>query len=83
MFHNFRKNGGQLFFKKLGFKKNDEVKFKCSLETNEEFISDKYGYKKFTDSYRFLSGSWYQLVIKLDEDDFKFSKRISQIIGIC
>ena len=63
------------FFKKLVDLKEDKVKFKIIPKTNEEYISVKYGFIRFIDSYRFLSESLDKLVKNLDEDDCKILKK--------
>ena len=40
-----------MFIKKLVDKKNDKVKLDEISNTNEEYISVTYGYKRFMDSY--------------------------------
>ena len=74
-FHNFSNYDSHMFFKRLVDLKNDEVKFKISPKTNEEYISVNYGCIRFIDSYRFLSSSLDKLVHNLDEDDFKILKK--------
>ena len=61
--------------KKLVDSKNNQVKFKIIPETNEEYISVRYGCIKFIDSYVFLSDSLDKLVKNLDEDDFVILKK--------
>ena len=63
------------FLKKLVDKKNDKEKIKIFPETNEEYISVKYGCIKFIDCYRLLSDSLDKLVKTLDNDDFVILKK--------
>ena len=57
IFHNFSNYDCHLFFEKIVFEKKDEVKFKNLPNTNEDYISVKYGCITFIDIYRFLSSS--------------------------
>ena len=43
------------FFKTLVDKKKDKVEWKIIEKTNGEYISVKYGFIRFIDSYKFLS----------------------------
>ena len=74
-FHNFSNYDCQMFFKRLVDLKKDKVKFEIIPETNEEYITVKYGCIRFIDSYRFLSESLDKLVKNLDENDFKILKK--------
>ena len=74
-FHNFSIYDCHMFFKKLVDLKKDKVKFEIIPKTNEEYISVRYGFISFIDSYRFLSESLDKLVKNLDENDFKILKK--------
>ena len=53
-----------MFFKKVVDKKNDKVDFENIPKTNEEYISVSYGCIRFIDSYRFLSRSGLNSLVK-------------------
>ena len=69
-----------MFFKKLDDEKIDEVNIKNIPKTNEEYISVKYGCKKFIDNYRFLSSTLASLVKNLVDNSHKTSKYLKKEI---
>ena len=81
LFHNFSNYDCHLFFKTLIDKKPYNTNLSVIPKTNEEYISVTYGCLRFIDSYRFLQESLDNLVITLNEDDFKILKKNFLIIG--
>ena len=61
-FDNFSNFDCHMFFEKLVDLKNEKVKFKIILETNEDYISVTYVCIRYFDGYTFLSESLDKLV---------------------
>ena len=80
VFHNYSNYDCHLFFKTLVDKKKDKVKFKIIPKTNEVYISVKYRYTRFIDSYRFLSNSLESLVKTLVDNIHKTLKNLKEKI---
>ena len=80
VFHNFSNYGCHLFFKQLFDEKNDKVKFKSVLITNEEYVTTTTGCKRYIDNYHFLSKGLNELVKNLDNVDFKNFKKNNCLI---
>ena len=78
VFHKFSNYDLHMFFKKLVDKKNDKVEMKTIPETNEEYISVKYGCITFIDSYRFLSSSLASLNKTLTDNSHKTLKNLKE-----
>ena len=78
VFHNFSNYECHLTFKKLVDTKNDKVKLKIIPKTNEENISVRYGFTRFTDSYRFLSSSLDSLVKTLLDNSHKSLEKVKK-----
>ena len=71
-----------MFFKTLVDRRKDNVKFEILPETDEKYISVKYGCIKFIDSYRFLSSSLDKLVQTLADNSHKPLKTLKkEVIG--
>ena len=69
-----------MFFKKLVYKKKDNVDFEIIPKTNEEYISVTYGCIRFIDSYRFQSSSLDSLVKTLVDNSNKKLKDLKEEI---
>ena len=80
--HNFSNYDCHMFFKQLVDRKKDNVKFEIYPETDEKYISVKYGRIKFIDTYRFLSSSLDKLVQTLVDNSHKTLKNLKkEVIG--
>ena len=80
IFHNFSNYDCHMFFKKLVYKKKDQVDFEIIPKTNEEHISVTYGCIRFIDSYRFQSSSLDSLVKALVDNSNKKLKNFEDEI---
>ena len=80
VFHNFSNHDCHMFFKKLVDKKNVKVEFIIIPNTDEDYISARYGCIRFIDSYRFLSKSLHSLVKTLVDNSHKTLKDLEKEI---
>ena len=79
---NFSNYDCHLFFKKIVDLKKDKVEFKIIHETNEEYISIRYGCVRFIDSYRILSSGLDKLVETFVDNSHKSLENFKKgIIG--
>ena len=80
--HNFSNYDCLMFFKTLVDRKKDNVKFEIIPETDEKYISVKYGCIKFIDTYRFLSSSLDKLVQTLVDNSHETLKNLKkEVVG--
>ena len=78
--HNFSNYDCHMFFENLVDKKNDKVKFKNIPNTDEEYISVRYGCIRFRDGYQFLSSGLDSLVKTLVDNSHKTLKDFEEEI---
>ena len=80
--HNFSNFGCHMFFKTLVDRKKDNVEFKIFPETDEKYISVKYGCIRLIDTYRFVSSSLDKIVQTLVDNSHKTLKNLKkEVIG--
>ena len=78
--HIFSKYDSHLFIERLVDMKNDKIDFKTLPQTNEEYISIRYGCIKFMDSYRFLLSSLGKLINTLVDKSHKTFRNLKKEI---
>ena len=80
--HNSSNYDCHMFFKTLVDKKKDNIEFKTIPETDEKYISVRYGCIKFVDTFRFLSSILDELVQTLVDNSHKTLKNLKkEVIG--